>query len=218
MDLLVRLTTPVLADRREPLSSLRNHVAVTFDDGLTSFSENAWPELEKRGIPAVLFVVAEKVGTIPAWTNYTAGLMPTESMLTTEQLRLLSDRVLVGSHSCTHRMLTRLTLDDARREIERSRCLLQEMLGRNVTLFSFPYGEFSDELIACCKAAGYQRVFTGRPVLALSDPNEFATGRVDVTPNEWRIEFCLKALGAYRWLPIAFSAKRLVMRTVRRGR
>ena len=70
MDLVRRFATPVGADSQTPLAASEHHVAVTFDDGLCSFAENALPELEKRNIPAALFVVADKLGTVPAWTSF----------------------------------------------------------------------------------------------------------------------------------------------------
>jgi hypothetical protein len=54
MDIVLRCATPVRADSDAPLTGSENYVAVTFDDGLTSFLENALPELEIRKIPAAL--------------------------------------------------------------------------------------------------------------------------------------------------------------------
>jgi hypothetical protein len=42
-------------------------------------------------------------------------------------------------------------------------------------------------------------------------PDEFVTGRIDVQPTDWQIEFRLKVLGAYRWLPHAFAVKRALL-------
>lgn len=214
MDLLCSLAVPVSADMRGPLENSKRHVAVTFDDGLTSFGSNAWPELVKRGIPVTVFVVADRLGTVPAWANYTPGLMPTEMMLSVEELRQLPDTALIGSHSLTHQMLTDVSGSEAQREIWDSRCRLESLLERPISLFSFPYGECSEDLIEQCRSAGYERVFTNLPVLAFSQASEFVTGRVDVQPTDWPIEFRLKIAGAYRWLPYAFDLKRTLFRTL----
>lgn len=212
MDLLCRLAQPVRADVRAPLGPSGRHVAVTFDDGLTSFVDIAWPELEKRGIPATVFVVAARIGSPPAWANYKPGSRPTERTLSLDQLRQLPDAVIVGSHSLTHQMLTDVSAAESRHEIHESRGQLEAMLGRRIGLFSFPYGERSDDLIEQCRTAGYERVFTNLPLLAFSKPDEFVTGRVDVQPTDWPIEFRLKVVGAYRWLPYAFALKRALSR------
>jgi peptidoglycan/xylan/chitin deacetylase (PgdA/CDA1 family) len=211
MDTLRRLAVPVRADVRAPLAPCQRHVAVTFDDGLWSFVESAWPELQKRHIPATIFVVVGKLGTIPSWTNYSPGLMPTEPMLSLDQLRQLPDSVLVGSHSLTHRLLTEVSEETSRDEIGESRHRLEMLLERRIRLFSFPYGEQSGDLIQRCRDAGYERVFTSQPCAAFLQPDEFVTGRIDVQPTDWQIEFRLKVLGAYRWLPHAFAVKRALL-------
>jgi peptidoglycan/xylan/chitin deacetylase (PgdA/CDA1 family) len=216
LDILGRLAVPVRADSRCRTTGTKGCVAVTFDDGLTSFAENAWPELDKRGIPAAVFVVADTIGKVPDWVNYTPGSMPTERTLSLDQLRSLPDSVMIGSHSLTHQLLTDLCEADSFHEIQASRCRLESVLQRRIDLFSFPYGECSDELIEQCERAGYARVFTSLPQLAFSQPDEFVTGRVDVQPTEWSIEFRLKVVGAYRWLPYAFDVKRAILQVFTR--
>jgi peptidoglycan/xylan/chitin deacetylase (PgdA/CDA1 family) len=208
LDLLRRIAIPLRTDSREALTPSRWHVAITFDDGLTSFAENAVPELEARGVPATVFVLAERLGTFPSWTSYSPGAMPAERLLTAEELRALPASVLVGSHGSTHAKLTELSGPEARREIVESRRRLEEILGRCVALFSFPYGAFADHLIAYCAEAGYDRIFTNLPALALSDPEEFVTGRIEVKPTDSLLEFRLKIAGSYRWLPVAYRVKR----------
>ncbi len=42
-------------------------------------------------------------------------------------------------------------------------------------------------------------------------------GRVRVDPTDWPLEFHLKLMGAYRWLPMAIALKRRLLATVRGG-
>jgi peptidoglycan/xylan/chitin deacetylase (PgdA/CDA1 family) len=97
------------------------------------------------------------------------------------------------------------------REIHESRARLEGLLDREVKLFSFPYGAFNERLVGLCREAGYERVFTTLPYSALSEPDEFVTGRVWAEPTDWPLEFRLKLLGAYAWLPKAFSLKRRLL-------
>jgi peptidoglycan/xylan/chitin deacetylase (PgdA/CDA1 family) len=212
MDMLRRMAIPVSTDSHAALTPGRWHVAITFDDGLTSFLENAVPELEARGIPATVFVVTDRLGTVPNWMTYSRGGLATELMLGAEQLRALPANVVVGSHGATHAKLTELTDVEAKREIEGSRRQLEAILGRQVTLFSYPYGAFAEHLNACCKEAGYERIFTNLPVLAFANPDEFVSGRVEVKPTDSSLEFRLKVAGAYRWLRHAFRLKRVLLR------
>jgi hypothetical protein len=43
-----------------------------------------------------------------------------------------------------------------------------------------------------------------------------AIGRIGVTPHDWPLEYRLKVIGAYQWLPLAIAAKRWVRRVLRR--
>jgi peptidoglycan/xylan/chitin deacetylase (PgdA/CDA1 family) len=198
------------ADFTIPLANNSRNVSVTFDDGLISFAENALPELEKRNIPSTLFVVTGRLGQRPDWANYSDEPLTTEKTLSSSQLREISERVLIGSHTVTHPMLTRLNEIDAKRELMESRKTLEHMLERRVTVFSFPYGDFDNHLLEWSREAGYERVFTTLPVPVHSESSAFAVGRVPTEPSDWPLEFRLKVSGAYQWLPLAFAAKRKV--------
>jgi peptidoglycan/xylan/chitin deacetylase (PgdA/CDA1 family) len=208
MRVLCRVATPLDEHLDQGVDIFQRKVLVTFDDGLLSFLENALPELEKLRIPSILFVVSGALGTPPGWSRYSSEQLPQERTLTEEELRALTQTVLIGSHTVTHPMLTLLGKDEARSEIRESRIQLEQLVRKPVRLFSFPYGAFNEELIACCKEEGYGRVFSTLPLLANASPNEFTTGRVNVSPADSGLEFRLKICGCYRWLPWAFRIKR----------
>jgi peptidoglycan/xylan/chitin deacetylase (PgdA/CDA1 family)/glycosyltransferase involved in cell wall biosynthesis len=217
MDSLVRLAEPVHADCRIPPSSGQRRVAVTFDDGMSSVIRNAIPELEKRGIPATVFVVAGDVGGNAGWLPPESSDSGSREILasTVELRKLRQDLVTVGSHTMTHPDLTALTAQETEIELTASRRMLETMLGREVRLLSFPHGAFSRRLIKQARAAGYHHLFSSEPVPAQRTPNEYVSGRIRTDPTDWPIEFWLKIQGAYRWLPGAFGLKRLVGRLLR---
>ncbi len=208
MDMLLRDAKPVHAGWKEPLDQGVHHAAVTFDDGYRNVVENALPELQARGIPATLFIITDALGLYPRWLTNPRDPARKERVISPEELKQMSSELFaVGSHTMTHRALTNLTRDDARRELAESRAKLETMLNKPVTLFSFPYGAMNDELVELCRESGYERVFTILPGLALSDPDEFVTPRVSVEPTDSPLEFRLKLMGAYGWLPLAFKLK-----------
>jgi peptidoglycan/xylan/chitin deacetylase (PgdA/CDA1 family) len=215
MDLLLHLAKPLRGDVRITPLAGKHYAAITFDDAFQSVVANALPELKKRGIPSILFIVSGAVGLFPPWlSDQNNGCDSSERIMTAEQLRELpSDLVAIGSHTMTHPRLTSLCEEDAKREIAGSRKQLEGMLRRPVRLFSFPHGEFNESLVGWCREEGYDRVFTTLPTMAFSDSSEYVTGRVWADPTDWNLEFRLKVLGAYRWLPQAFVWKRKI-RTV----
>jgi peptidoglycan/xylan/chitin deacetylase (PgdA/CDA1 family) len=106
----------------------------------------------------------------------------------------------IGSHSVSHPDFLKLSLAQARVELEQSKAQLAAILGRKVGLFSFPHGECDAATIHLARAAGYDRVFTISPSNAFTCPDNFVHGRVLADPADWPLEFRLKILGAYRWL------------------
>jgi hypothetical protein len=49
------------------------------------------------------------------------------------------------------------------------------------------------------------------PWNAFRKEEEFLSGRVKAEPTDWPLEFRLKLLGAYRWLPYAIKWKFMIL-------
>src|SRR5207253_2387684 len=109
LDMLLRWATPIAADLKSIPASSTRCAAVTFDDGLQSFTHNALPELEKRNITASLFVVAGKLGYYPDWSERVRSqTRDREPLLTAQELRNLPGSITIGSHTLSHPVLTRI--------------------------------------------------------------------------------------------------------------
>lgn len=208
LDYLCKWAKPIPADWHYPLPSGGRCVAVTFDDGWQSFVDFALPELERRKIPAALFVIPGRLGCrLEPYTD--------ERLISAAELkRLAAKGVIIGSHTLTHCPLT--AVDDAKAlyELLESRRMLRELIEDEVTLFAFPFGLSDRRAVALCRKAGYRRAFTTQPYRAFSYPEEFETGRINVDPSDWLLEYYLKVVGAYSWLPVAFVVKRRLRRAV----
>jgi peptidoglycan/xylan/chitin deacetylase (PgdA/CDA1 family) len=209
LDTLTRLSTPARADFSGDLEAGKRFSVITFDDGAESLLTEALPELAKREIPFTVFLVAGAMGEVPPWEAPDPISGERERLMTQEEvLRLPSHLVTFGAHTLRHPNLLLLSEADARREIEGSRVLLERMLERPVKLFSFPFGAHDSRLVEYCREGGYARAFTTMPSHAFENANEFVTGRVPVEPSDWPLEFRLKLLGGYNWLPAAIAVKR----------
>jgi peptidoglycan/xylan/chitin deacetylase (PgdA/CDA1 family) len=206
MDTLLRHATPIDAGAQPDLGAGRRYVAVTFDDAFESLVDNALPELERRAIPCTLFVVVDTLGKAAGWEDIGEETHGHEKIMTPEQLlRLASRLVAIGSHTLTHPLLT--SVDDlaAEKELLESREKLERLTGKQIRLFSFPYGACSDRLIELCRKAGYERVFTTLPAPIRN--GGFVVGRTPADPTDGALEFRLKLLGAYRWIGLASLLK-----------
>jgi peptidoglycan/xylan/chitin deacetylase (PgdA/CDA1 family) len=186
------------------------HSAITFDDAFENFIDVAFPELQKRNLCSIMFVIPEALGKTFGPADCSERVMSQQQLL-----NLPEALVTIGSHTLTHPMLTRIEEARAREEIVNSRSKLERILNRQISLFSFPFGDFNGQLVEICREAGYEYVFTTLPGWAFSKNDEFAISRVRVDPTDWPLEFRLKLAGAYRWLPLAFSLKQKILAGVR---
>lgn len=198
MDILLTLATPVDIAKSNPEIIQVRQLAVTFDDGLQSFKKNALPELVRRKIPVALFVPSRCLGKkLSVYDDETV-------MNQDDLLNLPVDLVTIGSHSQTHANVTILDYDEARKEIGESKTDIEILLGREVSTFAFPNGEYNEQVLSLTRQAGYLRTFSVLP----TGEDDFLFGRIITSPKDWMIEFKLKALGAYRWLPWAVFLKK----------
>jgi len=195
------------ADREDTRGDGFHDVMVTIDDGFQSFLENALPELIRRQIPVAVFIPTGYIGKKAEWIEDPTHEDRLERLMTEEQIKELpSELVIIGSHSVTHTNLRLLGEEELRRELTESKEKLEGITGRNVTLLSLPYGEYDERVVGAAHQLGYRRIFSSLPRLARR--REYVVERVGVEPSDWPLEFRLKILGAYRWLPFAIGWKR----------
>ncbi len=124
---------------------------LTVDDAFTTFLSNGMPILRKYGFPVTLFVNTDSVGT--------------RGYLDWDELRaLVKEGVVIGNHSATHDYLIEQTADEStamwrervKSDIMRAQSAFKKELGLLPTLFAYPYGEFSPELVALVQELGFE--------------------------------------------------------------
>jgi peptidoglycan/xylan/chitin deacetylase (PgdA/CDA1 family) len=102
---------------------------------------------------------------LAAWAGTKPILRETHRLLTPEELVRLADGGLVevGAHSMTHPVLSGLPAATQREEIGGSKLHLEEILGRPVASFAYPYGsrhDYSSATVAILKEAGFESACT----------------------------------------------------------
>lgn len=155
--------------------------AITFDDGYLSVYEHAYPALCERHIKATIYVVVDSIGGLNEWDRKTGD--QSEPMMSAEQIKEMSDAGFeIGSHTLTHPHLTELSDDDIRREVADSKHKLENLIGKPVTSFSYPYGDCDDRVIAAAIEAGYANAL-GTNLGVLYKHETFRIPRVNVRWN-----------------------------------
>jgi len=190
------------------IPSKKNLISITFDDGLSSILKNALPELKKREIPTTIFIPAANIDNYPKWKQKGQEIYYEDRILNRDEIRKLSDQgIEIGSHTLHHTDLRNVHSEVAKEELHLSKLILEEITGKEVVSFSFPYGSYNDELINLAFDCGYSFVYTTQPKIISLPAKRKIFGRISVDPDDYFLEFILKVAGAYSWLPRATRLK-----------
>ena len=88
--------------------------------------------------------------------------------------------VTFGSHTQSHPVLTRIAPCEAERELSESKKTIEDQLGKECTLFSYPHGNSSPEVRALVARAGYRLAFLNSAGVWTRDSDPLLIPRVNV--------------------------------------
>lgn len=127
---------------------------ITFDDGHLDNYTTALPILHAHEFSATIFVTA---GSIGRRLRLRSGSDDGTPIVSAEQIMsLVREGIDIQSHGMTHGNLADMPLEDARREIVDSKKILEDITGRAVEYFSYPYGSFRPAHFEILEEAGYK--------------------------------------------------------------
>ncbi|MEE8553603.1 MAG: polysaccharide deacetylase family protein [Desulfobacterales bacterium] len=130
-------------------------VVITIDNGLSSFSDIAFPILKKFGFTATLFIYTDFIGNSKA--------------LSWEQINNLSKKGFdIQCKTKTHRNLTKRKKKESFKdyfkslemEISYSKKLFKQKLNKECSYFAYPYGATNNLVVAILIKQGYRAAFT----------------------------------------------------------
>src|SRR5262249_16152770 len=85
-------------------------------------------------------------------------------MLTWSQVREMAENgYYIGSHTISHPILSRMSIEQAEKEIGESKRMIEQKIGRRVRTFAYPSGrpqDYSSEIASMVKQAGYEAALT----------------------------------------------------------
>ena len=155
----------------------RRPIIITFDDGYRSTHHTAWPLLRRYGFSATVFLVASLIGKTNAWDADERQ----EPLLDEREIReMQSEGITFGSHTQSHRALTKISLEEASQELEGSRKTLESLLARPVTAFCYPFAKQNRIIRRLTRHAGYTTAVIGRGGTNRVWTNQFALRRIKI--------------------------------------
>lgn len=160
----------------------RKTFILTFDDGTRSQYDNALPELNRFGYKAVFFIM-------------TVAIDKNRYMTRRQLRRLAEDGHVIGCHTWDHRDVRFYKEADWQLELVQPARLLEEVTGRPVRYFAYPYGSWN--------AAAVKRLISGNYKLAFQlygplDPEtpRFTVRRI-LVDGSWSANRLMKAISHF---------------------
>lgn len=189
-----------------PITTNHKTIVLTFDDGYADSCIQAYPILKKCRFSATFFLISSLIDSKETFPWLCEPLFPRGGNLPLSMgqiSKMIKGGMDFGSHTNSHRRLTQLSQKQAFAEIQRSKTYIQDLLGREINSFSYPYGSWSDfdrshqEMV---RKAGYGVGVTSIYGSNNAKSNPFSLKRIPVYGNDDLKTFEMKINGYYDWI------------------
>lgn len=151
-------------------------VAIHFDDCYRDVCQEAGPLLAASNTPATMFISTGFIDTDRIFEHDRAKYPHRfENLRHTDIPELFRQGLDIGAHTVNHVNMGEVSLEQAQQEIAGSKQRLEELSGREIPMFSFPFGKekhIREEVRDLVRAAGFESLFSahGGYVTSASDP------------------------------------------------
>jgi peptidoglycan/xylan/chitin deacetylase (PgdA/CDA1 family) len=180
--------------------SFHRRVVITFDDGFRDFYTAAFPVLQKYNFSATMFLPTVFIGSQPRQFKE-------KECLTWDEVREC-DRAGIefGSHTVNHPKLYELDFPQIRVELETSKKVIEQELGKAAPSFAYPYAfpsgdrAFVKKFTELLRGAGYETNVTTRIGTVRAGDDPFTLRRLPANSDDDASLFMAKIHGAYDWL------------------
>jgi peptidoglycan/xylan/chitin deacetylase (PgdA/CDA1 family) len=178
----------------------RKYVVITFDDGYADFYAHAFPELNRWGYSATVFLPTAYIGTEARQFNG-------KYCLTWSQVRELQNHgISFGSHTVTHPQLSDLDESAVAAEVTKSKKAIEDNLGQEIHSFSYPFAfpehkaSFVKKLKSLLINSGFRHGVSTRIGVAYQAEDYYFLPRLPMNSLDDIVLFNAKLEGGYDWL------------------
>ncbi len=171
-------------------------VGITFDDGYRNNLEHALPILCKHGFTATCYAVSNPHRGRNAWDELLG--VPQKPLLSHADMReWVKFGMELGAHTRHHADLTTLSNEQAQDEVTGCKIELQDIIGRDVRHFCYPYGRYGAQHVDLVKESGYTTATTTQRGRVVIGDDMLELPRVLIAHSTHLLLFSAKTLGGY---------------------
>ncbi len=154
-------------------------IMLTFDDSIEGQYTIGVPEMDKYGFKGVFFLMTISIGK-PRY-------------MTKENIKDLADKGhAMESHTWDHHMVTKLKGDDFEKQFGGANKTIEDITGKKVTYFAYPFGIWGAPVFPELEKAGYKMSF----ILSTKrdSVNPLQTVRRMIVPTQWSTKGMFSAM------------------------
>lgn len=172
----------------------RKSIIITFDDCSRELLTFAIPELTKRNMKAVFYIPTDYVGLYNQW-DVEEGKEKVDLFTEDDIINLsLNPNFEIGSHSVSHRKLSKLSTVEVLKELKDSKDFLERLIQKKVISFAYPFGELPKNNDQFLQKTGY---FFGCGIY-VKNPGKYALRRFIYHNEDSKVSTWLKLSCLYK--------------------
>jgi peptidoglycan/xylan/chitin deacetylase (PgdA/CDA1 family) len=168
----------------------RAGLAITFDDGYSDTLTRAAPILAELDIPFTVFVAPSLISSGDRRYLSIGGLK--------ELARF--PRATIGAHGYSHRPLVECTNSELKSELSNSKAWLEEAVGSEVEVMSYPHGAVDARVREAAADAGFKVGATSKFGAVKNTSDSLLIPRIDIWAQDSIERFKAKTLGRWDWM------------------
>lgn len=182
--------------------STRNHIPFLQEIGLENYPADSTEKLYIRKYVTELKdesqekidAVLEKITSYSQNNHTGVSNSSIDNFMDWNQVSELScNGISIGSHTCSHTMLTKLSTTEVVDEATESRDILQQKLDVEISSIAYPNGNFNTSVVESVRDAGYEIAFTTREGYITQSDDRFRLKRINIhtyTTRTMPLFFC----------------------------